>query len=72
MGGGQVRWIVCVNGQPTEKNGKGFIARLSTKGEVLTLEWAKGMDAPKGMGLAGDLLWVTDIDRLHAIDTKTG
>ena len=41
-------------------------------GEVLALEWAKGMDAPKGMGLVGELLWVTDIDRLHAIDVKTG
>jgi len=70
--GRQVFYVSCIDGQPTGKDGKGFIARLSPRGEVLTLEWARGMDAPKGMGLAGGLLWVTDIDRLHAIDAETG
>lgn len=68
----KVLYVSCINGKPTEKNGKGFIARLSPAGKILTLEWAKGLNAPKGMGLAGDTLWVTDIDRLHAIDVKTG
>ncbi|MDY0002173.1 MAG: ATP-binding protein [Polyangia bacterium] len=65
-------YVSCINGKPTEKNGQGFIARLSIEGAVLDLEWARGMDAPKGMGLVGDLLWVTDIDRLHVIDKRTG
>lgn len=68
----KVLYVSCINGKPTEKNGQGFIARLSLEGAVLDLEWAKGMDAPKGMGLVGDSLWVTDIDRLHSIDPKTG
>lgn len=68
----KVLYVSCINGKPTEKNGQGFIARLSLEGAVLDLEWAKGMDAPKGMGLVGDLLWVTDIDRLHVIDVATG
>jgi len=30
------------------------------------------MNAPKGMGLSKDTLYVTDIDRLHAVDVQTG
>ena len=68
----QVLYVSCINGKSTEKNGLGFIAKLSPQGKVLTLKWATGLDAPKGMGLRGDILYVTDVTRLHAIDTRTG
>ncbi len=68
----KVLYVSCINGKPTEKNGKGYIAKISLVGKILKHKWATGFNAPKGMGLAGDTLWVTDIDRLHAIDTKTG
>ncbi|HOX45937.1 MAG TPA: ATP/GTP-binding protein [Myxococcota bacterium] len=70
--GRQVFYVSCIGGQPTGKDGDGTIARLSAQGEVLARGWARGMDAPKGMGLVGGTLWVTDIDRLHAIDTASG
>ncbi|RPI89505.1 MAG: ATP/GTP-binding protein [Spirochaetales bacterium] len=34
--------------------------------------WAIGLHAPKGMGIKGTTLFVTDIDRIHAIDTASG
>jgi len=67
-----VFYVSCIRGQPTGKDGDGTIARLSARGEVLALGWARGLDAPKGMGLVGDTLWVTDIDRLHAVDSGSG
>lgn len=57
---------------PTKKDGDGFISLVSLDGKIITRKWATGFDAPKGMGLAGGTLYVTDIDRLKAIDTKTG
>src|SRR3546814_10575543 len=36
------------------------------------LEWATGLDAPKGLALANNRLYVSDIDQLVAIDTATG
>jgi len=68
----QVLYVSCINGMPTDKNGAGFIARLSPDGAVTDLEWATGLDAPKGMGLYEGMLYVTDIDRIVIIDTQTG
>jgi DNA-binding beta-propeller fold protein YncE len=36
------------------------------------LEWAKGLNAPKGMGIIGNKLYVTDITELVEIDLQTG
>jgi glucose/arabinose dehydrogenase len=69
---GNVLYVSNVAGDPGAKDGKGFISRLSTDGKVLDLEWATGLDAPKGLAQVGDKLYVSDIDRLVAIDTKTG
>ena len=68
----KVLYVSCINGKPTEKNGKGYIAKVSLVGKLVKHKWATGFDAPKGMGLRGETLYVTDITRLHAIDTRTG
>ena len=57
---------------PNKKDGDGFISQVGMDGKVIKLKWATGFDAPKGLGLMGATLYVTDIDRLKAIDTKTG
>jgi hypothetical protein len=57
---------------PTKKDGDGFISQLSPDGKIIKLKWATGFDAPKGLGLVGSTLYVTDIDRIKAVDTKTG
>ena len=69
---GNFFYVSNINGKPTEKNGQGFISKLSMEGKVVALKWATGFNAPKGMGLHGNTLYVTDIDRLHAVDTGTG
>jgi len=68
----KVLYVSCIHGKPTEKNGQGYLAKLSLQGKVLAPKWATGFNAPKGMGIAGETLYVTDIDRLHAVDKKTG
>ena len=55
-----------------EKDGNGFISKLSTDGEVLALEWVAGLHDPKGMGLANGKLYVTDIDDIVEIDPEKG
>ena len=66
-------YVSNVAGQPTDKDGNGFISKVSlADGKVITLEWAKGMDAPKGLALAGGKLYTSDIDKLVEIDPATG
>jgi sugar lactone lactonase YvrE len=67
-----VLYVANINGQPDKKDGNGFISKVSLDGKVTDVKWVKGMDAPKGMGLANGKLYVADIDRVHEIDVKTG
>ncbi|MDP1907004.1 MAG: ATP/GTP-binding protein, partial [Hyphomicrobium sp.] len=66
-------YVSNVAGQPTDKDGNGFISKVSlADGKIIALEWAKGMDAPKGLALAGGKLYASDIDKLVEIDAASG
>lgn len=68
----KIIYVSNVNGAPSDKNGAGHISKLSTDGKMLEAEWVKGLDAPKGLVMSGDKLFVADIDRLIAIDVNNG
>jgi hypothetical protein len=72
-------WYVSnVNGSPVAKDGNGYISRLKGDGTMDSLKFiasgAKGvkLDAPKGMALQGDTLWVADIQSLRGFNRRTG
>lgn len=66
-------YVSCINGVPPDKvDGDGYIARVGLDGKIITPKWVTGLNAPKGMGISGDWLYVTDINRLVAIDMATG
>lgn len=67
-----ILYVSNIAGQPTEKNGEGFIAQVSLDGTIKKLRWVTGLNAPKGMGIFKNTLYVTDIDRIHAIDIPSG
>lgn len=68
----KVLFVSCINGKPLEKNKAGFISKLSLSGDIIVLEWATALNAPKGMGIHGESLYVTDIDRVVKLSLKTG
>ena len=63
-----VLYVSNVAGGPSDKDNNGFITTLSPGGEILQLEWCKGLSAPKGMGVTGNFLYVADIDQVVKID----
>jgi DNA-binding beta-propeller fold protein YncE len=67
-----VLYVANINGAPDGKDGNGFISKLSLDGKVTEVKWVKGMDAPKGMGIANGKLYVADIDKVHQIDLTSG
>ena len=69
---GNTLYVSNINGRPTEKNGRGFISKVSLDGKIEALKWATGLNAPKGSAIHGSKLYVSDIDRLVEIDLKTG
>ncbi|NOX45638.1 MAG: hypothetical protein GXO89_01500 [Chlorobi bacterium] len=66
-----VLFVSCINGNPTGKDGSGYIAQVSLEGEIINKKWVSGLDAPKGMGIFNGKLYVTDIDNLVEIDINT-
>ncbi len=50
----------------------GYISRLSMSGEVLELRWVEGLNAPAGMDMWRDTLFVAEREHLLAIDAATG
>ena len=65
-------YVANINGGLTAKDGNGFISTMNLDGEIISLEWATGLNAPKGMNLKDGILYVADIDEVVLIDTSTG
>lgn len=67
-----VIYVSNITGTPDDKDNSGFISKLSPDGKVISANWITGLHAPKGIGVVGNLLYVSDIDRVAEIDIKAG
>jgi hypothetical protein len=65
-------YVSNINGKPSEKELNGFISKLSPDGKIISLKWVEGMNAPKGMAIYKNYLYVADIDRIIRIDIDKG
>ncbi|HEX8362856.1 MAG TPA: SMP-30/gluconolactonase/LRE family protein [Longimicrobium sp.] len=73
-----VYFVSNMVGPGSDKDGNGYIVRIPA-GELgpatIFVQGGRGgavLDAPKGMALQGDTLWVTDIDVLRGFHRHTG
>ena len=73
-----IYFVSSINGGPLAKDNNGFISRVRPDGVVENLKFIEGahngvtLNAPKGLAVAGDTLWVADIDVLRAFNARTG
>ena len=76
-----VYFVSNINGNPSAKDGDGWIARVrpdSAGGSFTVDTLVRGgrngatLNAPKGMAIDGDTLWVTDIDAVRGFNRRTG
>ncbi|GAB5459122.1 MAG: hypothetical protein Hens3KO_21520 [Henriciella sp.] len=65
-------FISNVVGEPSGKDALGWISRVAMDGTMIEERWVEGMNAPKGMDVRGNILFVTDIDAYHTINADTG
>jgi sugar lactone lactonase YvrE len=70
--GNKILYASNIDGAPDQKDGKGSIARIGLDGKILSVDWVKGLNAPKGLGLYNNVLWVADVDELVSIDVVSG
>lgn len=75
---GDVYLVANINGNPTGVDGNGFISRVAPSGRGLVLKWIDGtrpgvrLNAPKGMAIVGDTLYVADITAVRMFNRRTG
>ena len=74
-----VYFVSNINGAPLGEDGNGYISRINAETRQIEPKWIDGarieqrrMNAPKGMTIVGDELWVADITVIHKFDRRTG
>ncbi|MER9182193.1 ATP/GTP-binding protein [Mesorhizobium sp. M0767] len=69
---GQRVIVSNIVGNAGEADGNGYLSILSMDGKLVTQHWTDGMDAPKGMAIAGGKLYVADITHVRVVDLASG
>jgi len=73
-----VYFISNINGNPLGIDDNGYISRVNAETLQSEAKWIDGskaevtLNAPKGMAIAGDDLWVSDITTVRRFDRRTG
>ncbi len=63
----EIMYVSEIDGAPWGRDGKGEVGKLTRDGKVIDLNWITGLNAPKGLAIDGDLLYVADLDELVVI-----
>lgn len=63
-------FVSNINGDPSKKDGNGFISLLDQNGKPIKIQWVTGLNAPKGQAIFSGNLYVADIDELVEISIK--
>lgn len=64
-------YVSNINGSGMDVDGDGYISLLSLDGKVIDLHWLKGLNAPKGLTVVGNELFIADINELIVVDIQT-
>ena len=73
-------FISNTNGQPLAADNNGYISKVNPSSDVLQVDpkWIEAgkngvtLNAPKGMAIAGDTLYVSDLTVVRKFDSRTG
>jgi len=68
---GDILYISNVAGEGSDKDGEGWVSRLTFEGDVLEKKWVEGFNAPKGLAIRDGKLFVSDYDTYHVVDIET-
>ncbi|HEY0246298.1 MAG TPA: ATP-binding protein [Mucilaginibacter sp.] len=63
----EIMYVSLIDGDSWTKDGKGGVGKLTRSGKIINQTWITGLNAPKGMVIKGDFLYVADVDELVVI-----
>jgi len=67
-----ILYVSSIKDDPFKKDGNGFISKVDTNGKIIELKWIDGLDAPKGLAISNDKLFIADVDQLIVVDIAAG
>jgi hypothetical protein len=67
-----VLYVALIDGGPWEVDGKGGIGQLDLNGKIINANWVTGLNAPKGMGIVGNRMYVADVTQVAIINIAKG
>lgn len=69
---GKTLYVSLIDGEGNAKDGIGGVGQLNMDGSVKNLNWITGLNAPKGLGMYKDKMYVADLDVIVVIDINKG
>jgi hypothetical protein len=67
-----ILYVSLIDGAGWVADGKGGIGKMSPDGKTYDGTWITGLNAPKGMGIVGNRLYVADMSDVIVIDIAKG
>lgn len=67
-----ILYVSLIDGGATDKDGKGGVAQLNLDGTMKNGTWLTGLNAPKGMAIYKDLIYIADITSVVIADIVSG
>jgi hypothetical protein len=68
----RIMYVSLIDGPGWAVDGKGGVGKMSPDGKQWDGNWITGLNAPKGLGLHGNRLYVADVTEIVIIDVKNG
>lgn len=65
-------FVSNISGEAWAYDKDGFLSILDKDGNIENLKWVVNFDAPKGMGIVGDNLYVADINKIRVVSISKG
>ena len=66
----EMLYVALIDGGSWVADGKGGIGKLTRDGKIIDTSWITGLNAPKGMGIFKERLYVADMSEVVVIDIK--
>ena len=67
-----ILYVSLIDGAGWIADGKGAVGKLNPDGKIIDTVWITGLNAPKGMGIVGNRLYVADMLEVIVIDIQNG
>ena len=67
-----VLYVSNITDHPFNKDGTGYISKVGLDGSIIEQKWINKLNAPKGLTISNNKLYIADIDELVEVDIETG